>query len=86
VYALSTESMFGIDLFSTVYPMVFLGYGVAALIGPVVGGVIADSAGSFIPAIILSAVVIAAALAAVGLLYTSASAWSKTGKQITQES
>ncbi|MFO7729148.1 MAG: MFS transporter, partial [Spirochaetia bacterium] len=86
IYALSTESMFGIDAFSTVYPMVFLGYGVAALIGPVVGGMIADSAGSFIPAIILSAVVIAAALAAVGLLYTSASSWRKTGKQITQES
>ncbi|MCF7914731.1 MAG: MFS transporter [Spirochaetaceae bacterium] len=86
VYALSTESIFGIDAFSTVYPMVFLGYGVAALIGPVVGGVIADSAGSFIPAIILSAVVIAGALAAVGLLYTSEPSWSKAGKQITQES
>jgi MFS transporter, OFA family, oxalate/formate antiporter len=86
VYALSTESLFGIDAFSTVYPMVFLGYGVAALTGPVLGGIIADSAGSFIPSIILSVVVIAAALAAVGLLYTSTSAWRKTGKQITQES
>lgn len=86
VYALSTESIFGIDAFSTVYPMVFLGYGVAALTGPVLGGIIADSAGSFIPSIIMSAVVIAAALAAVGLLYTSASAWRKAVRQITQES
>jgi len=85
VYALSTESMFGIDAFSAVYPMVFLGYGVAALIGPVVGGVIADSAGSFIPAIILSAVVIAAALAAVGFMYVSASSWSSTNTQSPQE-
>ncbi|MCF7947781.1 MAG: MFS transporter, partial [Spirochaetia bacterium] len=84
VYALSTESIFGIDAFSTVYPMVFLGYGVAALIGPVVGGIIADSAGSFIPAIILSAVVIVGALAAVGLLYTSASSRSSSPKHILQ--
>jgi len=85
VYALSTESMFGIDAFSTVYPMVFLGYGVAALTGPVVGGIIADSAGSFVPSIVLSAVVIAVALSAVGLLYMSATSWSSTAKQPTRE-
>src|SRR6056297_137971 len=85
VYALSTESMFGIDAFSTVYPMVFLGYGVAALTGPVLGGIIADSAGSYVPSIILSAVVIAVALSAVGLLYMSATSWSRNAKQPTRE-
>jgi OFA family oxalate/formate antiporter-like MFS transporter len=73
VYALSTESMFGIHAFSTVYPVVFLGYGVAALTGPVLGGIIADRAGSFFPSIIMSAVVTTLALTAVGLMYMSAS-------------
>lgn len=80
VYALSTESMFGIHAFSVVYPLVFLGYGVAALTGPVLGGMIADNTGSFIPSIIMSAVFVAVALSAVGFLYAPASSRSEFEK------
>ncbi len=85
VYALSTESIFGIHAFPTVYPMVFLGYGLAALTGPVLGGIIADSAGSYFPSIILSAVVIVLALTAIGLLYMSSTSWAKTAGQVSRE-
>jgi len=80
IYALSTEYMFGLHAFSTVYPLVFLGYGIAALTGPVLGGVIADSTGSFTPSIIMSALFAAAAIAAVGFLFVPAASRSEIEK------
>ncbi|WP_029897755.1 MFS transporter [Desulfohalovibrio reitneri] len=58
VYASSVVELFGTRLFPKLYPVCFLGYGLAALVGPPVGGWIADTTGSYIPAVILSAAIV----------------------------
>jgi len=47
VYASSVVEMFGIQFFPRLYPICFLWYGLAALIGPPLGGIIADATGSY---------------------------------------
>ena len=59
-YASSVVDYFSVDLFAKIYPICFLSYGFAALIGPLVGGMIADSTGSFKPAIIVSGITVLA--------------------------
>jgi len=54
VYAGVVSRYFGTESFSRVYPLCFLGYGVAGLIGPSTGGWLADSYGSYNPALYLS--------------------------------
>lgn len=56
VYASSVVEMFGISFFPRLYPICFLWYGLAALIGPSLGGTIADATGSYEISIALSAV------------------------------
>jgi MFS transporter, OFA family, oxalate/formate antiporter len=71
VYALSTESLFGIDYFSRLYPLVFLGYGIAALAGPVLGGMIADMSGTFRPSLAASTAIVFISLALIEALFAS---------------
>ena len=47
VYAASIVDQLGIDLFPRLYPICFLWYGLAALIGPPLGGIVADATGSY---------------------------------------
>lgn len=60
VYASSVSHQFGSSLFSRLYPICFLAYGLAGIIGPGVGGFLFDRTGSFSTAILLSTVIIAA--------------------------
>ncbi len=54
VYASSIVDYFGTDLFPRLYPICFLGYGIAGITGPPIGGWIKDAMGSFAPAIMVS--------------------------------
>lgn len=47
VYASCIVQRYGTDFFPRLYPICFLGYGFAGLVGPVIGGAIADATGSF---------------------------------------
>jgi len=54
VYAASVVDLFKVQNLPRLYPIVFGAYGAAALIGPAVGGKIADSTGSYTGALLLS--------------------------------
>lgn len=54
VYASSMVELFGIGLFPRLYPICFLWYGLAALIGPPLGGMMADVTGSYGVPIVMS--------------------------------
>jgi OFA family oxalate/formate antiporter-like MFS transporter len=47
LYGAFTERHFGSGAISTVYPLIFTAYGLAALVGPAVGGMIYDALGSY---------------------------------------
>lgn len=68
VYALSVESRFGITVFSRLYPIVFLGYGLAAITGPAIGGSMSDVLKSFTPSILTAAGIVFVMLAVLALL------------------
>ncbi len=67
IYASAISRYFGIDSFSRLYPLCFLGYGVAGLTGPFVGGWLADSSGSYNTALYLSSVIVSIATIFSGL-------------------
>jgi OFA family oxalate/formate antiporter-like MFS transporter len=58
VYAASIVDQLGIDLFPRLYPICFLWYGLAALIGPSLGGIVADATGSYGISIAMSALLV----------------------------
>jgi OFA family oxalate/formate antiporter-like MFS transporter len=58
-----TRKVFGLEMVGSIYPFVFLGYGLAGILGPFSAGILLDATGSYQIAIWLSA-----ALALVGLL------------------
>ena len=64
VYASQVASKYGADQVGSVYPLVFLAYGVAGISGPLLGGWLHDVTGSYAPAIGASIVVLAAGLVA----------------------
>ena len=66
VYASSMVQHFGIDLFPRLYPLCFLGYGLAGLIAPGLGGWISDRTGAYAPALYLSASLVVLALVFIG--------------------
>lgn len=54
IFASTIVENYGVKLFSKLYPVCFLGYGLAALIGPAIGGWLADTTDSFSSGINLS--------------------------------
>ncbi|PKL49267.1 MAG: hypothetical protein CVV42_06990 [Candidatus Riflebacteria bacterium HGW-Riflebacteria-2] len=71
VYASTIVDRFGVKLFASLYPLCFLGYGLAAIIGPTSGGWLADNTGSFSSSINLSLVIILLSVTMVFLLFES---------------
>lgn len=65
VYASSVVDMFGVGYLPRLYPVVFIGYGLAALLGPPIGGWFADTFGSYSGALIVSAAVLLSVFVAV---------------------
>ncbi len=67
IYASALSSHFDVASFPKLYPICFLGYGLAGLTGPGIGGYLADQTGSYTTAIYLSL-----ALVLVGTVVTTA--------------
>lgn len=69
IYASALSSCFHVDSFPRLYPICFLGYGLAGVFGPGVGGHLADVTGHFHSALFLSSgmVAFAASVTAIGL-------------------
>jgi OFA family oxalate/formate antiporter-like MFS transporter len=61
VYASALSRQFGVAAFARLYPVCFLGYGLAGTTGPALGGKLADATGSYTPALYLSIAVLALA-------------------------
>jgi OFA family oxalate/formate antiporter-like MFS transporter len=57
LYASDVSGIYGIDQLGIIYPVVSLAYGIAGIVGPVVGGYIFDKTGNFDLPIVLSAVI-----------------------------
>jgi OFA family oxalate/formate antiporter-like MFS transporter len=74
VYASSVVEYFGLDLFPRLYPVCFLGYGLAGLAGPGAGGWIRDASGSYASAVLLSVAIVGIALAWIGVALPDPSA------------
>jgi len=56
-YASDVSSFWGIGKLDIIYPLISLAYGIAGFIGPVIGGLIRDSTGSYNVAIILGVII-----------------------------
>lgn len=54
LFARETAQIFGVDNLGVVYPYIFLGYAIAGITGPFIGGLIFDITGTYFSAIILS--------------------------------
>lgn len=63
LYAADVTHIYGIDQLGIIYPVVSLAYGIAGIVGPVVGGYIFDISGSYYPSIVLSAIICLTGLA-----------------------
>jgi OFA family oxalate/formate antiporter-like MFS transporter len=59
LYAAQVAARYGSARVGGIYPVVFLAYGVAGLVGPTVGGLLYDVTSSYIPAVALSCGVVA---------------------------
>ncbi|HSV99013.1 MAG TPA: MFS transporter [Sedimentisphaerales bacterium] len=62
VYAAQVSSRYGPDGFGSVYPLVFLAYGLSGIVGPWIGGWLYDATGRYAPAIMVSLAVVAIGL------------------------
>jgi len=60
LYAAQVARRYGSDQVGRVYPLVFLAYGVAALVGPTLGGFLFDLTGSYVPPLLVSAAIVLA--------------------------
>lgn len=58
VYAEQVASRYGPDRIGSVYPLVFLAYGAAGIMGPGIGGFLYDATDSYTSAITISIVVV----------------------------
>jgi OFA family oxalate/formate antiporter-like MFS transporter len=69
VYAAQTASHYGTDHLGAIYPLIFLAYGLAGLVGPGVGGWIKDQTESYAGGLMLSfGILLVAIVGTVGLL------------------
>lgn len=57
LFARETSQLFGIGNLGILYPYIFLGYGIAGIIGPVTGGIIYDSLGHYQSATTIAAII-----------------------------
>jgi MFS transporter, OFA family, oxalate/formate antiporter len=69
VYASSVVDLFGMDCFPQLYPLCFIWYGIAALIGPPLGGLLADVTGTYRESILMSALLVLAAAMVIRMLF-----------------
>lgn len=69
VYASTIVKHYGMELFASLYPICFLAYGLAGVLGPTIGGKLADITGAFHSGIMLSTFLVCGAfvLNAIGL-------------------
>ncbi|MBU1108525.1 MAG: MFS transporter [Candidatus Riflebacteria bacterium] len=58
VYASTISNVFGVESFPRLYPICFLAYGVAGIVGPGIGGYLADYTGSYNTALYISAAIV----------------------------
>ncbi len=65
VYAAQVAALYGAEQVGRLYPLVFLGYGVAGIAGPYLGGLLHDWTGSYTASLALSA-----GIAALGIILT----------------
>jgi OFA family oxalate/formate antiporter-like MFS transporter len=54
LYATAVADYYGANLLGTIYPWIFLAYGISGIAGPVTGGWVVDITGSYLPAIIFA--------------------------------
>ena len=67
IYAAAVSRFFGTVSFTRLYPVCFLGYGLAGLVGPGIGGRLADGTGSYQMALYISFGILAVAAVISGL-------------------
>jgi len=86
IYAAALSAHFGLEAFPRIYPFCFLGYGIAGLGGPPLGGWLAEQTGAYTPAILVSiALLVATAiLTALGLRSVQPAAPSEENDQSNQ--
>jgi OFA family oxalate/formate antiporter-like MFS transporter len=63
VYAANVAARYGLSAVAAVYPLVFLAYGAAGIVGPPAGGWLFEQTGSYTPAIVLSCGVVGIGIA-----------------------
>jgi len=68
LYAAQVAALFGSNRLGTVYPIIFLAYGLSGLTGPAVGGWIYDVSRSYAPAILMASLLLALGAAGTWLL------------------
>ncbi|MBN1190340.1 MAG: MFS transporter [Dehalococcoidales bacterium] len=57
LYASNVGSIWGVQKIGTIYPLVFLAYGMSAIVGPILGGKFFDATGSYLIAMLIGAVI-----------------------------
>jgi OFA family oxalate/formate antiporter-like MFS transporter len=71
IFASTIVEEYQVKLFSHLYPICFLAYGLAALIGPSLGGWLADSTGSYVSGILTSIIILVLSLASFSIFFKS---------------
>ncbi|MCF6174761.1 MAG: MFS transporter [Victivallaceae bacterium] len=54
LYATAVAQVYGANLLGSIYPWIFLAYGVSGIVGPLTGGLLFDLTGSYSPAIFIA--------------------------------
>jgi OFA family oxalate/formate antiporter-like MFS transporter len=54
IYASALSTFFGVEAFPRLYPFCFLGYGIAGITGPALGGMLAERTGAYDSALLIS--------------------------------
>jgi MFS transporter, OFA family, oxalate/formate antiporter len=67
LYAAHLATAYGSEAVGSVYPLVFLAYGISGVVGPTVGGLLFEISGSYLPSILLAAAVATAGALLLGL-------------------